>query len=118
MAIEGALGGFFSSLGYVGSLITVLGAIVFTVAHGFFAGMVANKLAVVPGAPTKDEYEKAEIYMSAVSVLPVGFGIWRMQTVPGENDTLDAVGCFLGGGLLFEVVNMIEIAMSKLGVAV
>jgi len=116
MAIEGALGGFFESLGYIGAGFMVIGAAVFTVVHGFLAGILASKIAAVPETPTKDEYEKAELWMASLAAIPVAFGMYRSGSIPRENDTLDAIGCFLGGGLLFEAINVVEIGMSKLGV--
>ena len=112
--VVGKLGGFFDALGFTGIGVMIFGMIVWVFTHGFISGAVAKKIAVVPTAPTAEEYTKAEFYTAIpLGGVPLAFGVWRWQN-PTVSDTMDAVGCFVGGGFLYEIANLVEIGSAKL----
>lgn len=112
--MEGKLGGFFDALGFSGIGVMIFGMVVWVFVHGFVSGLVVKKLAEDPENPTADEYTKAELYTAIpLAGAPLAFGVYRQQN-PAISDTLDAVGCFVGGGFLYEIANVVEIGSAKL----
>lgn len=115
MPYVGKLGGFFDALGWTGVGSTILGVIIWVFLQGYISGVIAKRIAENPEEPTQDEYVKAELYTTIpLAGVPLVFGFYR-NARPEVSDTMDAVGCVMGGGLLYEAANLVEIGAAKLG---
>ncbi len=116
MPVTGYIGGFFENLGLTGIMTVIIGGVIFVFLHGYVSGVITQKIAKDPNNPTEEEFQTAEIYTSAaLASVPAIFGVIRTSKYPYESDVLDTVGCLMGGGLLWEVFNAIEILSSRLG---
>jgi len=116
MPVVGLMGGFFESLGWSGIASMIVGGAVWVFLHGYISGIIVDE--VKEGdVPTEQEYMQAELYTTAGLIIPpVVFGVLRTTKYTYESDVLDFFGNFMGGALLYEVLNLIEMVGAALGI--
>lgn len=116
MPIGDRLGGFFDSLGGIGSIAVFSGAMISSAIHGLVMGAVTRKwIAKDPANPTAAEMDKGDLLTTGImSVLPAAFGVARITTYSSakgyDSDVLDTIGCILGGAFTYEIGSAFEVA--------
>lgn len=103
----GRMGGYFSSLGWEGIGLTVLGAIAGGYAHGELTKFFANYFMEGEAEPDEDAvYKGYTAAIAAIGGMSLIYGIVRTEKYPGESDFYDAIGNLAGGALIFEAGNV------------
>jgi len=111
----GRMGGFFSSLGWEGVGLTVVGGVLGGFAHGYISDRISRYLMPGDEEPDLDTIMKADAITTAVlAVVSLLYGAYRARSLE-ENDMLDAVGNILGGILLYESGNALELVSQAVG---
>jgi len=114
----GNIGGFFRDLGMGGMLNMVVGGAAFIFGHTYISSKIAKRIAVDPADISLSEYNKAELMTGGALAVPsLVFGALRGMRggmLDYESDMLDFVGNMIGGGLLYEAWNAIEIGVNML----
>lgn len=108
--VIGRLGGGFEGLGPLGAALVGGGVVVDALLHGVFTSKLASILASKSGRTEEEEYNKADMMVSALSAIPIGgFALARFTKFNYESDVLDAVGCFALGTGAYEVGSFTEV---------
>jgi hypothetical protein len=114
----GRMGGLFSSLGWEGLGIAILGGLTGGYAHGYITDRIARYLMPGEEEPDVDTLMKADglstLILAGISLI---YGVYRMRTMEDmeESDMLDSIGNFLGGILLYESGNAFELVSQYIG---
>lgn len=110
MGYRGSLGGGFEGLGAVGVGLVFGGVMLDSFLHGILTSKLAAWLSNRSGKTPAEEYNKADMMLSAIEAIPIGgFAIARMTKFDYESDLLDGIGCLALGAGAYEVGSFTEV---------
>lgn len=111
----GRLGGGFQGLGALGVGAILAGVGIDSLIHGAATSKLATYFASKSGKSEEEEYNKADMWISVISAIPIGaYGALRMTKFDYESDILDTLGCFGVGAGAYEFGNFTEVLGSLL----